>query len=113
VTYDAIRAWFIHNSWFAMPRYVWALLTGLAVLENLLGRSKNPRLRSVFAAIAAALNWFLEKTRIASIPVAGPIIVNILRAITGDRNANGIPDDQETPPSPPGAGPPPVSTPQR
>lgn len=97
-----VHEWLKRDSFFALPRYVWILLLALAGVENLLGRSKNPRVRSLFAAGATALNWFVEKTRIAAIPVAGPIIVNVLRAITGDKDGNGIPDDQEeTTPRPP------------
>lgn len=96
-----VGAWFKHDSWFALPRYVWALLTGLALVENLLGRSKNPRVRSVFAALATVINWFVEKSRIAAIPVFGAIIVNVLRAITGDKDGNGVPDaDEAVPPGP-------------
>jgi hypothetical protein len=97
----AVVEWFKHDSWFAIPRYVWALLTALAVVENLLGRSKNPRLRSVFAAGAVAMNWLLVKSRVALIPVAGLIIVNVLRAITGDKDGNGIPDAHAGPAAPP------------
>ena len=97
----ATHEWLKHESWFALPRYVWALLTGLAVVENLLGRSKNPRLRSLFAAGATAIAWLLAKTRIAAIPVAGPLIVSVLGAITGDKDGNGIPDIDEQPPAPP------------
>jgi hypothetical protein len=111
VNYAEIRTWFLHDSWFSMPRYVWALLTGLAIVENVLGHSKNPRLRSVAAVAAQALTWLIEKSRVSAIPVAGPMIVTVLRAITGDKNGNGIPDDQETPIPPPGAGPPPVAAP--
>jgi hypothetical protein len=99
--FNATHEWLKHDSLFGLTRSTWALLTGLAVVENLLGHSKNPRLRSVFAAGATAMNWVLAKSRIDSIPVAGPIIVNVLRAITGDKDGNGIPDADEQPPAPP------------
>lgn len=59
-----------------MPRWGWLLLILLAVIEKVLGQSKDARFRSVADSLRNLLGIVLE-----TIPVAGPLLVRVLRAV--------------------------------
>lgn len=82
--WPAVREWLYTGSTFGVHRIAWVGLTSLALVEALLGRSKNPQLRSVASAVALAIDKTLEITRIAAIPVVGPLVSNVMKAIDGD-----------------------------
>lgn len=82
--WPAVREWLYTGSTFGIHRIAWVGLTSLALIEALLGRSKNPQLRSVASAVALAIDKTLEVTRIAAIPIVGPLVSNVMKAIDGD-----------------------------
>ena len=84
MNWTTIHDWLYTGSWLGVHRVAWAGLTALAMLEGVLGRSKNPQLRSVASALALAIQKTLEVTRIAAIPVVGPLVVNVLKTVDGD-----------------------------
>jgi hypothetical protein len=84
MNWTAIHAWLYTGSWLGIHRVAWAGLTAMAIVELFLGRSKNPQLRSVASAIALAIQKTLEVTKISSIPVVGPLVVNVLKTVDGD-----------------------------
>lgn len=58
----------------------WAFIAFFAgvILEYALGRSKNPRLRSIAAAVMNALVWGVKKTHVTDIPKIGTAVQAIL-----------------------------------
>lgn len=105
---NAIHTWLYTGSFLGIHRVAWAGLTVLALLEMVLGRSKNPQLRSVASAVALALQKTAEMTRIAMIPVVGPLVLNVLKAIDGDSLAPA-----PAPTLQPSASPPPPTDPPK
>ena len=100
-----------------MPVWVWGLVAILEFLSWLLGRSKNPQLRSLSAMAAKVLGWLLRRFRVASVPVLGPLVINVLEAVAGrDLDEDGDIADAPSggtgapsaPPPLPGQGSPPV-----
>lgn len=85
MNWTAIHDWLYTGSIFGIHRIAWVGLTALAVLEAVLGRAKNPQLRSVASAVALAIQKTLEVTRIAAIPVIGPLVTNVMKAVDGDQ----------------------------
>lgn len=81
---NAIHDWLYTGSILGIHRVAWAGLTALALLELVLGRSKNPQLRSLASAVALAIQKVVELTRISLIPVVGPLVVNVLKTVDGD-----------------------------
>ena len=108
---NAIHTWLYTGSFLGIHRVAWAGLTVLALLEMVLGKSKNPQLRSVASAVALALQKTAEMTRISVIPVVGPLVLNVLKAIDGD--ALAAPVVAPTPTSQPSANPPPPTDPPK
>ena len=94
--YMLVSAWLAQPSLLGGPRYMWALLTLLALAEYALGRSKNPRLRSLASAIATALDKLAIAMRVAMIPIVGPVIVTALNSLS----AAPPPDPQAAAPPP-------------
>lgn len=80
----AIKAWLYTGSWLGIHRVAWAGLGAMTLLELVLGKVKNPQLRSLASAIALAIQKTLEVTKMASIPVVGPLVVNALKVVDGD-----------------------------
>ena len=64
-----------------LPRWVWGVVVVLEGLSWLLGRAKNPQLRSLSSAFAKLLSWVLRKFRVSLIPVMGPRLIDILEVI--------------------------------
>lgn len=117
MNWTAIHDWLYAGSWLGVHRVAWVGLTSLAILEAVLGRSKNPQLRSVASALALAIQKTLEITRIAAIPVVGPLVVNVLKTVDGDTTpkfamAGGM-KRRPTPTSLPATDQPPPSDPPR
>lgn len=106
---NAIHTWLYTGSFLGIHRVAWAGLTVLALLEMVLGRSKNPQLRSVASAVALALQKTAEMTRISIIPVVGPLVVSVLKTIDGDALVTPAP----APTSQPSASPPPPTDPPK
>lgn len=99
---SAIAAW-LKVSQFGAPRFLWAALTMLALVEWALGRSKNPRARSLAAAVATVLRFLVVKTRLSLVPVVGPLLVAALEYVAGtdldgDGKVAGVSEDVETKP---------------
>ena len=84
MNWTAIHNWLYTGSILGIHRVAWAGLTALALLELVLGRSKNPQLRSLASAVALAIQKVLELTRISMIPIVGPLVVNVLKIVDGD-----------------------------
>lgn len=98
----AIVDWFRLGSYFGVPRWVFAALTLMAVIEWALGRSKDPRARSLAAMIANVLRFLVVKSKLGMIPVVGGLLVTILEFVAGtdldgDGQIVGVPN------APPGA----------
>lgn len=84
MNWTAIHDWLYTGSWLGLHRVAWAGLTALALTEAVLGKSKNPQLRSLASAVAVAIQKVLELTRISLIPVVGPLVVNVLKVVDSD-----------------------------
>ena len=100
--------WFKEVSGVGMPRWGWAALVLVLVVEGALGRSKNPQLRSIASAIAALLKALLELSRFSRIPGLGPTLVRVLDALAPPAEKGPIPHtemptpgDGPKPPEPP------------
>lgn len=106
---NAIHTWLYTGSFLGIHRVAWVGLTALALLEMALGKSKNPQLRSVASAIALALQKTVELTRISMIPVVGPLVTSVLKAIDGDALVTPAPAST----SQPSASPPPPTDPPK
>lgn len=104
----AIHNWLYTGSFLGIHRVAWVGLTALALLELVLGRSKNPQLRSLASAVALALQKGVELSRIALIPVVGPLVTNVLKVIDGDAPVPAV-----APTSQPSASPPPPTDPPK
>lgn len=101
MNWTAIHAWLYTGSLLGIHRVAWAGLTALALLELVLGRSKNPQLRSLASAVALAIQKVLELTRIASIPIVGPLVVNVLKIVDGDPSVPPPTSEPSASPPPP------------
>lgn len=66
-----------------VPRWTLALLAAMSVAEWVLGRSRDPRLRSVAAVFATLLHFLVVRSGLARIKLAGPVIVYVLESISG------------------------------
>jgi hypothetical protein len=109
MNWTAVHSWLYTGSFLGIHRVAWVGLTVLALLEMVLGRSKNPQLRSVASAVALAMQKAVELTRIAMIPVVGPLVTSVLKAIDGD----ALVPEAPMPTSQPSASPPPPSDPPK
>lgn len=63
---------------FAVPHWTFLALAGCAIAEYALGRSKNPRLRSLAAVVMNGISWIVKKTRVTDIPKIGDAIKAVL-----------------------------------
>lgn len=79
---DAIVQWFQAATW-GVPHWAGVAVLAMAVVERFLGRSKNPRIRSIMALVAHGMSWVLMTTRIGRIPVLGTTVVKVLELIAG------------------------------
>jgi hypothetical protein len=73
--------WLYTGSWFGLHRIAWLLITAGLAADWLLGRSTNPRLRSVAGALSQLLFKVLTALHLDAIPIFGPLIVSIFNAI--------------------------------
>lgn len=73
---NAIMEWFKASGWAGMSHGTWVGLGALAGVEMLLGRSSDPRFRSVADSIRNLLVMVLSK-----VPGAGPLLVRLLQAM--------------------------------
>jgi hypothetical protein len=76
-------AWLQHASAGGLPRGTWVMLALLMAAEWALGRSRDPRLRSLAASVAAAVGKLLALARVDAIPVAGPLVLALFRFASG------------------------------
>jgi hypothetical protein len=79
----AIVDWFKLGSYFGVPRWVFAALTLMAIVEWALGRSKHPQARSLAAMVANVLRFLVVKSKVGMIPVVGGLLVTILEFVAG------------------------------
>lgn len=84
MNWTAIHTWLYAGSWLGLHRVAWVGLASLTVLETVLGKSKNPQLRSLASIVATAIQKLLEATKISAIPVVGPLVVDVLKVVNGD-----------------------------
>lgn len=63
--------------------WLWCALVLLSLVEWALGRSKNPRARSVAAASALGVRRLLMVVRVGAVPVVGPILLGVFGALAG------------------------------
>jgi hypothetical protein len=63
-----------------LPRWGWVLLILLSVLEMVLGRSKDPRWRSVAESLRHILGFILIPV-LSKVPVIGLLILGILKTL--------------------------------
>ena len=102
MNWTAIHTWLYTGSWLGIHRVAWAGLSAMAIVELILGKSKNPQLRSVASAVALAIQKALEVTKMSAIPVVGPLVVNVLKTVDGDSSPMlgmmGKPRAKEPPP---------------
>lgn len=82
---------FFTGTSFGIPRSYFALATGLLAAEWALGRSKNPRLRSLAATAAAGTQRLLMVAKFGMIPFVGPLLVGLLGAVAGAPPAQPAP----------------------
>lgn len=84
MNWTAIHTWLYTGSWLGLHRVAWVGLGALAGIEAALGKSKNPRLRSLASIVSVAIQKVLEVTKISAIPIVGPIVVDVLKVVNGD-----------------------------
>jgi hypothetical protein len=107
----AIVEWFKIGSYLGVPRWVFGALTLMAILEWGLGRSKDPRARSLAAMVANVLRFLIIKSKLAMIPVVGGLLVMFLEFVAGtdldgDGQVVGATPSATTDPTVPGVPPP-------
>ena len=107
MTWTAIKAWLYTGSFLGIHRVAWAIMTAGLGAELLLGKSKNPQLRSITSAVATAIEGLVTMTGIAKIPLVGPLVVNVLKAVDGSAGVTPAP----APAAQPAASPPPPPDP--
>lgn len=88
---NALHTWLYTGSLFGIARISWAALTGLAVVELVLGRFGGPRTKSVLSSVTAAVHTLLVTVHFDAIPIIGPIVVAILGAISNAPPTVGVP----------------------
>lgn len=76
---EALVVW-MKEKWFEIPHWAWLGLALYAMLEKILGNSKNAQINSALDAISSGLALVLVPI-LSRIPVAGPIAIQVLRAI--------------------------------
>lgn len=75
------------------------IVSGGLASDWVLGRSKDPRLRSVASLISTALQSLLTKVGVGRMPIAGPLLIGLVGVMkTGDKPA---PPTEPQPPAPP------------
>ncbi len=97
---DTVFQWF-SQSYYGGPVWLWVALVVLAFVEWLLGRSKNPRARSLAAMVANALRVVFTRLRVKSIPVVGPLVIGVFEFVSGedldgDGKIVGVPNADDT-----------------
>lgn len=76
---DAVKAWLVEST-LGLPHWGWALVVLLSVIEMFLGRSQDPRWRSVADSLRHALGLVLVPT-LERLPAFGPALLALLRAL--------------------------------
>jgi hypothetical protein len=92
----------LHQSLLGLPAWGWMLIVVVIAVEGRLGRSKNPKFRSIADASHSFLGVLLKPT-IGRVPGLGPLVVAILDALdpTPDETALAVaPVPAETPAAP-------------
>jgi len=79
---EQLAQW-LRDAYLGVPHWFLIVAGLFAVAEWLLGRSKNPQLRSVAAVIAKGMSVLVQRLYIVKIPVVGALLVNVLEAIAG------------------------------
>lgn len=105
---DAIIEWLRHPLFGGAPTWIVAVVIACAVAERLLAKASRPEFRSLIGVGATVIRWALTVTRVAALPVAGPLIVRVLEAIAGvDLDGDGRIADRTPPKGMPTVPPPP------
>lgn len=76
-----MNEWLHASSVFGFPRYVVLLVLAGFVVEGLLGRSKNPRFRSLASSVGTLL-LFIMRPVFVRVPVLGPVISGVIEVLT-------------------------------
>lgn len=79
---NPILAW-LNGTSFGTSRGVLLIVFLMAFMDWVLGRSSNPHMRSIASVIATVLKLVIVRTRIALIPLVGPILVFLLETVSG------------------------------
>jgi hypothetical protein len=107
MNWTAIHTWLYTGSFLGIHRVAWAIMSlGLAA-ELLLGKSKNPQLRSITSAVATAVEGLVTMTGLAKLPLVGPLAISVLKAVDGSAGVVAAPVTSQ-----PAASPPPPDPPQ-
>jgi hypothetical protein len=83
MNWTAIHAWLYTGSFLGIHRVAWAIMSLGLGAELLLGKSKNPQLRSITSAVATAIEGLVTAVGIAKLPLVGPLVLNVLKAVDG------------------------------
>lgn len=75
----SIAIWFSATS-LGLPRWGWILLVVFAVIETILGRSSDPRWRSVGDSLRNAAGIVVVPA-LMRVPTVGPAVLSVLRAL--------------------------------
>jgi hypothetical protein len=71
----------LHQVVGGLPVWGWACLVGMFLIETVLGRSKNPQLRSIGLALAG-LFALLVKPTVGRLPGIGPLVIKLMDLIS-------------------------------
>lgn len=63
---------------FLIPHWAIVSIVALITAEYFLGRSKNPRLRSIAGSVMSLISFIIKKTHVTDIPKVGPAIEKVL-----------------------------------
>lgn len=106
---ESLVTWLKDVGTMGMPRWGWAVVTAILLLEAALGRSSNPQLRSIAAAVATLLRAALDLSRLSRVPGLGALLTRLLDAVAPPAEKGPIPstemptpvDTKLPPPEPP------------
>lgn len=87
---------FAKGDWLGIPHVYWLGALALVTLEWALGKSSNPRLRSVASIVSLSLQKLLQVAMFGRIPIVGPVVVGLLGALSNQQQAPAeVPEDQK------------------